>query len=218
MPLGMAAALHDGCAGVIQRVTLGDDGRILRLGTEERVFNRHQRRAIALRDGGCIIPGCGVPAGWCEIHHVLEHVNGGPTHTRRWRAALLAPPQIHRLHRLEDPDESRSARSASTGLVRCDPAMAPRHEFQDETPGCRPPALISPTARFVSLRSLTTGVGARNDRGRVRAAARSCRRGVHRRGIRRASRASDSGNVRAMGTSRDPDAASSMRCARTLSR
>jgi hypothetical protein len=81
MPLGMAAALHVGCAGVIQRVTLGDNGRILRLGTEERVFNRHQRRAIALRDGGCIIPGCGVPAGWCEVHHVLEHVNGGPTHT-----------------------------------------------------------------------------------------------------------------------------------------
>jgi hypothetical protein len=81
MPLGMRAALHVGCAGVIQRVTLGDDGRILRLGTEERVFNRHQRRAIALRDGGCIIPGCGVPAGWCELHHVEEHAKGGATHT-----------------------------------------------------------------------------------------------------------------------------------------
>ena len=73
-PLGMAAALHIGCAGVIQRVTLRDDGRILRIGIEERIFNRHQRRAIALRDGGCIIPGCGVPAGWCEIHR--EHENG----------------------------------------------------------------------------------------------------------------------------------------------
>ena len=60
---------------------LGDNGRILRLGTEERVFNRYQRRAIALRDGGCIIPGCGVPAGWCEIHHVTGHAEGGPTHT-----------------------------------------------------------------------------------------------------------------------------------------
>ena len=97
MPLGMAAALHVGCAGAIQRVTLGDDGRILRLGTEERVFNRHQRRAIALRDGGCIIPGCGVPAGWCEIHHVLEHVNGGADPHRQRCAALLVPSQIHRL-------------------------------------------------------------------------------------------------------------------------
>ena len=80
-PLSLTAARHVGCAGVVQRVVMGGNGRILRLGTEERVFNRYQRRAIALRDGGCIIPGCGVPAGWCEIHHVTEHAAGGSTHT-----------------------------------------------------------------------------------------------------------------------------------------
>jgi hypothetical protein len=80
-PVSAAAARHAGCAGMIQRVLLGGNGRILRLGTEERVFNRHQRRAIGLRDGGCIIPGCGVPPGWCEIHHVTDHARGGPTHT-----------------------------------------------------------------------------------------------------------------------------------------
>ena len=80
-PLSLTAARHIGCAGVVQRVVLGDNGRILSLGTEERVFNRYQRRSIALRDGGCIIPGCGVPAGWCEIHHVTGHAEGGPTHT-----------------------------------------------------------------------------------------------------------------------------------------
>jgi hypothetical protein len=77
----VAAARHAGCAGVVQRVLLDSGGRIERIGTEERVFNRHQRRAIALRDGGCVIPGCGIPAGWCEIHHVTEHAIGGPTHT-----------------------------------------------------------------------------------------------------------------------------------------
>ena len=80
-PVGIAAAQHAGCAGVVQRVWFDDNGRITRLGTEERVFNRRQRRAIALRDGGCIIPGCGVPAAWCEIHHVVEHAHGGKTHT-----------------------------------------------------------------------------------------------------------------------------------------
>jgi hypothetical protein len=80
-PVSVRAAAHAGCAGVIQRVLLGENGRILRIGTEERVFNRHQRRAIALRDGGCIIPGCGVRAAWCEIHHVTDHAEGGPTHT-----------------------------------------------------------------------------------------------------------------------------------------
>lgn len=80
-PVPLAAARHVACAGVIQRVSLDATGRVRRLGTEERVFNRHQRRAIALRDGGCIIPGCTVPPAWCEIHHVTEHARGGPTHT-----------------------------------------------------------------------------------------------------------------------------------------
>lgn len=80
-PVPLQAATRVGCAGVIQRLVLGDDGSIVRLGTEERVFNRHQRRAIAARDGGCIIPGCGVPAAWCEIHHSTGHAVGGPTHT-----------------------------------------------------------------------------------------------------------------------------------------
>jgi hypothetical protein len=80
-PVSVRAAAHAGCAGVIQRVLLGENGRVQRIGTEERVFNRHQRRAIALRDGGCIIPGCGVRAAWCEIHHVVDHAQGGPTHT-----------------------------------------------------------------------------------------------------------------------------------------
>lgn len=66
---------------MIQRVTSTAEGRIVAIGVEERVFNRHQRRAIAHRDGSCIIPACGTPAGWCEIHHVTEHARGGPTHT-----------------------------------------------------------------------------------------------------------------------------------------
>jgi len=80
-PVSITAATHVACSGVIQRVVHGDDGRIVRIGTEERVFNRHQRRAISLRDGGCTIPGCGIPAAWCEIHHVIDHAKGGATHT-----------------------------------------------------------------------------------------------------------------------------------------
>ncbi|TXK05434.1 DUF222 domain-containing protein, partial [Microbacterium mitrae] len=80
-PVPLATARHAGCAGVIQRIATTETGRIIRIGNEERVFNRHQRRAIALRDGGCIIPGCAVTAAWCEIHHVTDHAHGGPTHT-----------------------------------------------------------------------------------------------------------------------------------------
>lgn len=74
-------AAQTGCAGGIQRVLFDDKGRISSIGTTARIFNALQRRAITLRDGGCIIPGCMVPATWCEIHHVREHADGGQTHT-----------------------------------------------------------------------------------------------------------------------------------------
>lgn len=79
-PVSLAVALHVGCMGVVQRVFFDRHGRAISIDTHERVFNRYQRRAIALRDGGCIIPGCRISASWCEIHHVLEHSRGGPTH------------------------------------------------------------------------------------------------------------------------------------------
>ena len=74
-------AAQAGCAGGIQRILFDNNGRISAIGTSARIFNALQRRAITLRDGGCVIPGCTVPATWCEIHHVKEHADGGPTHT-----------------------------------------------------------------------------------------------------------------------------------------
>lgn len=76
-----ALAQRVACSGAIQRVAFDRAGRIVELGTQERLFNAAQRRAIAARDGGCVIPGCSLPAGWCEIHHVRDWADGGPTHT-----------------------------------------------------------------------------------------------------------------------------------------
>ncbi|HSP51522.1 MAG TPA: DUF222 domain-containing protein, partial [Cryobacterium sp.] len=41
-----------------QKVVINDEGRIIALGSPERCFTPAQRRAIQLRDGTCIIPGC----------------------------------------------------------------------------------------------------------------------------------------------------------------
>ncbi len=106
-PISLAAARHIACAGAVQRVVFDESGRIASLGTLERVFTHHQRRAIALRDGGCVIPGCRVPAEWCEIHHVTEHSRGGPDPHRQRRHALLAPPPHPRLEWMEGADEPR---------------------------------------------------------------------------------------------------------------
>lgn len=77
----VSAARHTACGGTIQRVLFDPEGRIIGIGNTDRTFSMHQRRAITLRDGECLIPGCHVPASWCEIHHVREHSRGGPTHT-----------------------------------------------------------------------------------------------------------------------------------------
>ena len=81
LPISLRAARHMMCTGGIQTVVLDDAGRIMQLGSPERCFTAHQRRAITLRDGGCLIPGCSVPAAWTEIHHVIPDTDGGPTHT-----------------------------------------------------------------------------------------------------------------------------------------
>ncbi|WP_235508186.1 HNH endonuclease signature motif containing protein, partial [Agromyces sp. Soil535] len=70
IPISLRAARHMICTGGTQTVVFDDTGRIIELGSPERCFTPHQRRAITLRDGGCLIPGCSIPAAWCEIHHV----------------------------------------------------------------------------------------------------------------------------------------------------
>ncbi|MBT2485170.1 MULTISPECIES: HNH endonuclease signature motif containing protein [unclassified Microbacterium] len=81
IPVTVGTARHTACGGMVQRVLFDPEGRILGIGSTDRIFTVHQRRAITLRDKECLIPGCHVPASWCEIHHVQEHARGGPTST-----------------------------------------------------------------------------------------------------------------------------------------
>ncbi|WP_166806323.1 HNH endonuclease signature motif containing protein [Cryobacterium serini] len=67
------------CAGGYQQVLLGENGDVLCLGDKVRCFSTKQRAAIAARDEGCVIPGCTIPARWCEVHHVIPWQQNGPT-------------------------------------------------------------------------------------------------------------------------------------------
>lgn len=80
-PVPVSVAAQTACAGGVQRVLFDSTGKIVGIGTTDRIFNAYQRRAIVLRDKECLIPGCHVRATWCEFHHVHEHATGGPTHT-----------------------------------------------------------------------------------------------------------------------------------------
>ena len=63
-------------AGVVP-VVMNGTGQPLDVGRLTRVIPDGIRRAVAARDGGCAR--CGRPPSWCEIHHVLEWENNGPT-------------------------------------------------------------------------------------------------------------------------------------------
>ena len=63
------------------QVTVDSCGNPLDVGREERLFTSRQKLALAVRDGGCMWPGCGAPASFCEAHHADHWAEGGRTDT-----------------------------------------------------------------------------------------------------------------------------------------
>jgi hypothetical protein len=59
--------------------TLLDEQVPLAVGRTHRNATAAQRRALAVRDAGCVIPGCRVPAEACQAHHREEWNAGGRT-------------------------------------------------------------------------------------------------------------------------------------------
>lgn len=106
---GGAAVLDDGtalapaalrrllCDAEILPVVLGGDGVPLDLGRSRRTYTHHQRRALAVRDRGCVFPGCErLPSG-CEAHHMRPWSAHGMTDVDQ--GALLCPHHHDRVHR-----------------------------------------------------------------------------------------------------------------------
>ena len=67
------------CDAVLERVLLAGNGAVLNLGRGVRTATAAQKRALAARDGGCIIPGCTTPWQNCDVHHVTWWSLGGGT-------------------------------------------------------------------------------------------------------------------------------------------
>jgi HNH endonuclease len=57
----------------------GTPSQPLDVGRASRVVQPAQPSALAIRDGGCGFPGCARPLAWCEAHHLLHWLDGGPT-------------------------------------------------------------------------------------------------------------------------------------------
>jgi hypothetical protein len=67
------------CDDWITRLVFDPAGEILEQGRRTRLFSSAQRRAIRVRDGGCVFPGCDRPPEWCDVHHLVPWSQGGPT-------------------------------------------------------------------------------------------------------------------------------------------
>ncbi|MDQ3145750.1 MAG: HNH endonuclease, partial [Actinomycetota bacterium] len=78
-PVSAETARRLACDAEVARVLTDPEGEILDLGQGTRTPNRAQRRALVVRDGGCAIAGCDRPESWCQAHHLLHWIDGGPT-------------------------------------------------------------------------------------------------------------------------------------------
>ncbi|MBF0817527.1 DUF222 domain-containing protein [Microbacterium paludicola] len=79
-PLPAPAVEQAICATGFREVTVDPAGNPLDVGREQRLFTAKQRIALAVRDGGCVWPGCSIPASYCEAHHIDEwNAHGGRT-------------------------------------------------------------------------------------------------------------------------------------------
>ena len=67
------------CAAGAIPILFDDEGQVVNLGREQRLFSRLQHIGLAVRDGGCIA-NCDRPPSWTEAHHIDQwHRDGGAT-------------------------------------------------------------------------------------------------------------------------------------------
>ncbi|MCW2533600.1 MAG: endonuclease [Blastococcus sp.] len=78
-PIGPETARRLACDAAVVGVYTGPDGLPLDVGRAQRTATAAIRRAVEFRDGHCVFAGCTAPAAWCDVHHVIHWVHGGPT-------------------------------------------------------------------------------------------------------------------------------------------
>lgn len=77
------------CEAEIIPMVLGGPSEIVDQGRARRLVTPGQRLQLAVRDRGCTIPGCTVPATWCDAHHVVHWAHGGRSDLSNY--ALVCP-------------------------------------------------------------------------------------------------------------------------------
>jgi hypothetical protein len=67
------------CDADLVPVLVDQNHQPLDVGDTQYAFPPKIRTAIIARDKGCTYPGCGAPAPWCDVHHLIRFRDDGPT-------------------------------------------------------------------------------------------------------------------------------------------
>jgi hypothetical protein len=94
VPLSPATVRRLACEATILPIVMAGASVPLDAGRSRRLATHPQRRALRAAHRTCVVPGCAVPFDWCQIHHVSDWLELGPTDL-----ALLAP-LCHRHHHM----------------------------------------------------------------------------------------------------------------------
>ena len=78
-PIPADTARRIACDANVARILTAGPSIILDAGRATRVIGPGLRRALAVRDHGCIHPTCDRPPPWTDAHHITHWADGGPT-------------------------------------------------------------------------------------------------------------------------------------------
>ncbi|OLD26457.1 MAG: hypothetical protein AUG06_08495 [Actinobacteria bacterium 13_1_20CM_2_65_11] len=79
LPISAKAVERLACDCSVTRILLGSDSTVIEVGRARRVISGPQRKALEVRDRGCVWPGCDRPASWTSGHHLVHWIRNGPT-------------------------------------------------------------------------------------------------------------------------------------------
>ena len=119
-PIGRETLYRISCDCSIARVVMKGRSEVLDMGRKTRLVSGPQRRALEIRDGGCVLPGCERPHAWCDAHH-LEHWARDGGGTDLGNLALLC----RRHHVLVHEGGWTITRTADGGFEFARPARGP---------------------------------------------------------------------------------------------
>jgi hypothetical protein len=78
-PVPRSAAERWSCTPDLWAIVVDHLGRPLDVGRSRRLPTTAQRKAVAVRDSGCVFPGCNQPMTRCDVHHLVAFERGGRT-------------------------------------------------------------------------------------------------------------------------------------------